>query len=203
MPALILQNTLAEKRRYGGNMELFEKTLEQKYIYKGKVVTLRVDTAELPNGNACIREVVEHSGGVTVAALTKEMELVLVRQFRYPYAEVILELPAGKIELSEDPLACGKRELLEETGAAASKYIDLGKFYPTPGYCGEIIHLYGAMDLEFTQQKLDDDEFLEIVKIPLEKAVEMIKKNEIRDGKTQAAVLKLYLLLKEGGEAFI
>jgi len=184
-------------------MELFEKTLEQQYIYKGKIINLRRDTAELPNGNACIREVIEHSGGVTVAALTKEMELVLVRQFRYPYSEVLLELPAGKMEPGEDPLACGKRELLEETGAVASKYTDLGKFYPTPGYCGEVIHLYGAMDLEFTQQKLDDDEFLEIEKIPLEQAVEMIKNNEIRDGKTQAAVLKLYLLLKESSVVYI
>ncbi|MEI6577852.1 MAG: NUDIX hydrolase [Eubacteriales bacterium] len=178
-------------------MELFEKTLDRQYIYKGKIINIRVDKAELPNGNTCIREVVEHSGGVTVAALTKDRELILVRQFRYPYLEVVLELPAGKLELGEDPLSCGKRELLEEAGAVAGKYIDLGKFYPTPGYCGETIHLFGAMDLDFKEQNLDEDEFLEVEKIPLERVVQMIKSNEIPDGKTQAAVLKLYLLLKD------
>jgi len=184
-------------------MDIIEKTLEQQYIYKGKIINLRVDKAELPNGKPCIREVVEHAGGVTVAALTGDMELMLVRQFRYPYSETVLELPAGKMELGEDPLGCGKRELLEEAGAVAGKYIDLGKFYPTPGYCGETIHLYGAMDLTYTEQNLDEDEFLEVEKIPLERVVQMIKNNEIRDGKTQAAVLKLYLLLKEGGEVFL
>lgn len=179
-------------------MELFEKTLEQKYIYKGKILNLRVDEAELPNGKTAVREVVEHSGGVTVAALTKEMELILVRQFRYPYAETVLELPAGKIDAGESPLEAGKRELLEETGAVAGKYIDLGMFYPSPGYCGEVIYLYGAADLAYLVQKLDEDEFLEIEKIPLERVAEMIKNNEIPDGKTQAAVLKLSLILANG-----
>ena len=180
-------------------MKLFEKTLEKKYIYRGKIINLRVDKAELPNGNSCIREVIEHPGGVTVAALTDEKELILVRQFRYPYSEEILELPAGRIEPGEDPLACGKRELQEEVGAAASNYIDLGKFYPTTGYCGEVIHLYAATGLNFTGQKLDEDEFLNIERIPLERVVKMIMSNEIRDGKTQAAVLKLYMhLIMEG-----
>ena len=176
-------------------MELTEKTLEHKYIYKGKIINLRLDKNLLPNGKTAMREIIEHSGGVTVAALTAENELIFVRQFRCPYGELVLELPAGKIDPNESPLVCGKRELMEEAGAAAGRYIDLGRFYPTPGYCGEIIHMFAALDLVFTEQKLDDDEFLDIVKIPLETAVEMIKNNEIRDGKTQAAVLKLYLLV--------
>lgn len=174
-------------------MELFEKTLKQEYKYEGKILNLRVDKAELPNGRECTREVVEHNGGVTIAALTDENELLFVRQFRYPYGEVVLELPAGKLEKGEDPFAAGVRELEEETGAVASKYIDLGKFYPSPGYCGEVIHLYGATGLSFTNQNLDADEFLNVEKIPLSKAVEMVLNNEIPDGKTQAAVLKFQM----------
>jgi len=172
-------------------MKLDEKTIEKKYIYKGRIINVRTDTAELPNGKQALREVVEHPGGVTVAALTDNDELMFVRQFRYPYSEVLLELPAGKLEYGEDPFEAGKRELREETGAVAEHYIDLGKFYPTPGYCGEIIHMYAAKGLSFTSLDLDDDEFLAPEKIPLEKAVEMVMNNEIRDGKTQTAVLKV------------
>ncbi|MCR4614893.1 MAG: NUDIX hydrolase [Clostridiales bacterium] len=175
-------------------MDLIEKTVSQDYKYKGRIINLRVDDAELPNGEPCIREVVEHPGGVTVAALTDEDELIFVRQFRYPYGEVVLELPAGKLEPGEDPLSAGLRELEEEAGAVASKYTDLGKFYPSPGYCGEIIHMYGATGLTFTKQNLDEDEFLNVEKIPLNRAVEMVVNNEIRDGKTQAAVLKMAML---------
>ena len=101
-------------------MELFEKTLEQEYKYEGRIINLRVDKAELPNGEECTREVVEHNGGVTIAALTDEGELLFVRQYRYPYSEVVLELPAGKLEKGEDPFKAGIRELKEETGAVAS-----------------------------------------------------------------------------------
>ncbi len=175
-------------------MELNEKTLKSKYIYKGKIVNLRVDDAQLPNGKDCIREVVEHPRGATVAALTKDNELVFVNQFRYPYSEVVLELPAGKIEDGEEPLAGIKRELKEETGSVAEKYIDLGKYYPSPGFCDEVIYLYGAMGISFEEQNLDEDEFLNVVKIPMNKAVEMVINNEIVDGKTQTAVLKMALL---------
>lgn len=172
-------------------MDLVEKTLNQEYKYKGRILNLRVDEAELPNGKTAVREVVEHHGGVTVAALTNENELLFVRQFRYPYKEVVLELPAGKLEEGENPFAAGIRELREETGAVAEKYVDLGKFYPSPGYCGEIIHLYGAVGITFKEQNLDEDEFLNVEKIPLSTAVEMVLNNEILDGKTQAAVLKM------------
>ncbi len=171
--------------------KLFEKTLEQEYKYNGKILNLRVDKAQLPDGKECIREVVEHNGGVTVAALTPENELLFVRQFRYPYGEVVLELPAGKLEAGEDPFRAGIRELREETGAVAEKYVDLGKFYPSPGYCGEVIHLYGATGLTFREASPDEDEFLEVERIPLSTAVEMVLNNEIPDGKTQAAVLKM------------
>lgn len=176
-------------------MNLTEKQLTKEYIFKGKVINLRRDTALLPDNSTAIREVVEHNGGVCVAALTDDDEVLFVKQFRYPYMEEILEIPAGKRDsLDEDPLQCGKRELKEETGATAQEFIPLGELYPTPGYCGEIIWMYAATGLTFGEQNPDADEFLEVTKIPLEKAVEMILKGEIKDAKTQAAILKLKLL---------
>ncbi|MEG2396594.1 MAG: NUDIX hydrolase, partial [Oscillospiraceae bacterium] len=175
-------------------MDLIEKTLSKKYIFNGKIINLRVDEALLPNGATANREVVEHPGGVCIAPLTKNNELIFVKQFRYPYSEVVLELPAGKLEYFENPLIAGKRELKEETGANAKKYSDLGKLYPTPGYCNEIIHMYLAEDLDFGSQDLDEDEFLEVEKIPLEEAFKMVMRNEIRDSKTQVGIMKVYYL---------
>lgn len=176
-------------------MNLEEKQLSKEYMYKGKIINLRRDTALLPDGKTALREVVEHPGGVCVAALTDNDEILFVKQFRYPYFETVLEIPAGKRDKgNEDPLECGIRELEEETGAKAEKFIPLGELYPSPGYCGEIIWLYAATGLTFSEQHLDEDEFLTVEKIPLEKAVEMILSGEIKDAKTQAAVLKLKLL---------
>ena len=181
-------------------MNLEEKQLSSEYIYKGKIINLRKDRAMLPDGRATSREVIEHPGGVCVAALADKDEVLFVRQFRYPYMEVVLEIPAGKRDKSnESPLECGKRELLEETGASAEKFIPLGTLYPSPGYCGEVIWMYAASGLSYGEQHPDDGEFLTAEKIPLDTAVEMILSGEIKDAKTQAAVLKLKLL-KEKGE---
>ena len=179
-------------------MELTEKQISFDYKFKGKIVNLRVDDALLPNGTTAKREIVEHNGGVCVAPLDKDYNLYFVKQFRYPYMEVVIELPAGKLEKGEDPFEAGKRELKEETGATAGNYVDLGKLYPTPGYCGEIIHMYLATDLEFGEQNPDEDEFLEVYKISLEKAVEMVMNGEIRDSKTQTMVLKIHIMKQEG-----
>lgn len=180
-------------------MNLEEKQLKAEYLYKGKIINLRRDDALLPNGNTAIREVVEHPGGVCVAALTENNEVLMVRQFRYPYFEIVLEIPAGKRDSKdENPLECGRRELKEETGAIAKKFIPLGELYPTPGYCGEIIWLYAATGLTFGEQNPDEDEFLTVEKVPLEKAVDMIMSGEIKDAKTQTAILKLKLLQDNG-----
>ena len=176
-------------------MDFTEKPVKQDYIYKGKIINVRVDDALLPNGTTAKREIVEHPGGVCVAALTENEELLFVEQFRYPYFENVLELPAGKLEYGEDPFEAGKRELKEETGATAKNYVSLGELYPTPGYCGEIIHMYLARELDFGEQKLDDDEFLELKRIPLKKAYEMVMANEIKDSKTQVGVVKTYHII--------
>ena len=180
-------------------MKLYEKQLKAEYIYKGKIINVRRDKALLPNGAEAFREVVEHPGGVTVAALTDKDEVLFVRQFRYPYEEVILEIPAGKRDSRDEaPLECGKRELREETGATAEKYIPLGELYPTPGYCGEVIYMFAATGLSFGDCDPDEDEFLEVERIPLERAVEMVLSGEIKDAKTQTAILKLKLLRDRG-----
>lgn len=177
-------------------MDTREVTVLKNTIYQGKILNLRVDVAGLPNGKEAPREFVEHNGGVTVAALTDDAKLIFVRQFRYPYMEEVLELPAGKLEKGEDPLEAGKRELREEAGVTAEQYINLGEFYPSPGYTNEVIYLYGARNLTQVEQELDEDEFLNVEYISLDKAVDMVLSNEIKDGKTQAAVLKLAALIE-------
>lgn len=172
-------------------MNLVEKTEKQTYIYKGRIINLRCDDITLPDGKGAKREVVEHPGGVCVLPITENDEVIFVRQFRYPYSEIILEIPAGKRDSKdEDTLECGKRELREETGATAEKYTFLGELYPSPGYVGEIIYMYMAENLTFGDTDPDEDEFVETVKIPFDKALEMVMNGEIKDAKTQAAILK-------------
>ncbi|MBQ6601381.1 MAG: NUDIX hydrolase [Clostridia bacterium] len=178
-------------------MDFEEKTLKVNEIYNGKIINLHVDDIELPDGKRAIREIVEHSGGVCVAAMTEDRQLYFVRQYRYPYKKVLLELPAGKLEKGEDPLKAGIRELEEECGVVADEIISLGTVYPTVAYCSEIIYLYAAKGLKKTNQHLDADEFLSVEKISLDEAVEMVMNNEISDSKTVAIVLKLNNLVKE------
>lgn len=179
-------------------MDLTEKQISYDYKFEGKIIKVRLDDALLPNGTVAKREIVEHNGGVCVAPLDDEENLYFVKQFRYPYMEIVTELPAGKLEKGEDPFEAGKRELKEETGAVANKYIYLGRLYPTPGYCGEIIHMYLATELEFGEQNPDEDEFLEIHKISLSEAVEMVMNGELPDSKTQTMILKINQLKGEG-----
>ncbi len=179
-------------------MKLCEKTMKSESIFEGKVIHVMLDEVELEDGQTAKREVVGHNGGVCIAALTEKNELLFVRQFRYPYKEIVLELPAGKLEKGQTPLENGKRELLEETGAVGREYMTLGKVYPSPGYCGEIIHLYFCKIDHYEQQQLDDGEFLNVEKIPLSQAAEMVLNNEIPDAKTQIAVLKTAALVQKG-----
>lgn len=179
-------------------MELYEKTLRETTVYDGRILRLHVDDIELPNGKKAIREIVEHSGGVCVAALSENKTLTFVRQFRYPYHKVLLELPAGKLEKGEDPLQAGIRELEEECGLVADRVISMGCVYPTVAYCSEIIYLYLATGLHQTAQHFDEDEFLETEEISLDDAVRMVMQNEITDSKTVALVLKIAALRAQG-----
>lgn len=128
-------------------MEMFEKTLSRKEIFQGRIINVHLDEIELPDGSRSDREVVEHSGGVCVAAVTDNKGLLFVRQYRYPYHKVLLELPAGKLEKGEDPLEAGIRELEEECGVRAESVVSMGTVYPTVAYCSEIIHLFLAKGL--------------------------------------------------------
>ncbi len=180
-------------------MHLDEKTLESNLVYDGKIVKLYRDKALLENNSEVIREVIKHPGGVCVVPLTEENEVIMVTQLRYPHHKVLTEIPAGKLEWGEDHFECGKRELKEETGCTAEKYDYLGCLLPTPAYDTEIIHMYLARGLSQAEQKLDEDEFLDVKKIPFEKAVEMVMNGEITDAKTQLALLKTKLLLEREG----
>ncbi len=175
---------------------LFEKTLDSTPIFEGRVVKLHRDTVLLENGEKTAREVIEHNGGVCILPLTENNEILFVRQFRYPFKSVLLEIPAGKREKGEEPLTCGIRELREEVGAEAEKITYLGKLYPTVAYDTEVIYMYMAQELSFSSRHLDEDEFVDVVKIPFEKAVEMVVNDEIPDSKTQLAILKAALMLK-------
>ena len=179
-------------------MELYEKTLESRDVFNGRVIHVTVDKIELPNGHTSEREVVGHPGGVCIAALNDDNELYFVRQYRYPYHKVVLELPAGKLEKGSTPLENGIRELKEEVGAVGKDYRFLGELYPSPGYCAEIIHLYFCRIESIGDDCPDDDEFLNVEKIHIDKAVEMVLSNEIKDSKTQTAVLKTAVILKKG-----
>lgn len=177
-------------------MHLEEKTLESELMYDGKIVKLYRDKALLENGSEVSREVIKHPGGVCIVPLTEKGEVIMVKQFRYPSGKVLTEIPAGKLEWQEDHFACGKRELKEETGCTAEKYDYLGCLLPTPAYDTEVIHMYLARELTRAEQKLDEDEFLDVMKIPFDKALEMVMNGEITDAKTQLALLKTKFLLE-------
>lgn len=177
--------------------QLWEKTERVEEIFSGRIIRVHVDDVRLSNGGASKREVVEHPGGVTAVILTPDNQVILVRQFRYPYQQVLLELPAGKLEPGEDPLEAMKREQREETGTSSTEYISLGNLYPTPGYCGEIIRMWACRTTDAPGElDLDEDEFVEPVLVPLDQAVEMVLKNEIPDGKTQVGILKAAKLVE-------
>ena len=178
--------------------KLSEKTLTSKRIYDGRIIKYYLDTVELPDGNTAEREIVRHPGGVCIAALDEDNNLFFVRQFRYPYKEITLELPAGKLEKGSTPLENGKRELKEETGCEGYSFISLGQLYPSTGYTDEIIHLYACRVKSVGEQQTDFDEFLNVEKIHIDKALEMTLNNQIPDAKTQVALLKLFYLLKSG-----
>ncbi|MCC8073928.1 MAG: HAD hydrolase-like protein [Clostridiales bacterium] len=174
----------------------YEQTEDVQGIFSGRIISVHNDTVMMVDGTTAEREVVDHPGGVGIVGLTENNEILLVRQFRYPYKETIYEIPAGKLEKGEDPKEAGLREFSEECGATAQTFESLGEIYPTPGYCSEIIRLYYATGLTFGEQNLDCDEFLDVTKMPINECVTRIMNGEIKDAKTICAVFKIKELLK-------
>ena len=173
-----------------------EKQLEREEIYDGAVLHVVKDKILLPDGNTSFREFCLHKGAVAVIPITENNEAILVRQFRYAHHREFLEIPAGKFDfVGEEPLAAAKRELSEETGAEAESYVSLGVLDTTPALIDEKIHMYMATGLTYGEIHPDEDEFLSVHKIPLKELVEMVMKGEIRDGKTQIAILKAARIL--------
>ena len=169
-------------------MQFREKTKKQEYIYKGKILSLRKDEVALPDGKSAVREVVEHSGGSTVLC-EKDGKILLVKQFRYPYKEITLELPAGKLNEGETPEQTAIRELEEEGGIIAGRVKKLFDVYPTPAYTNEIIRIYQAEDIKEGAVNLDEDEFLSAVWMDKKEVKRMIDSGEIKDAKTLIALL--------------
>jgi len=176
-------------------MTLYEKTLRSEPLFTGHIIKVRLDTVKLPNGKTASREVVNHPGGVGILALDENNNVLTVTQYRYVYGQTLVELPAGKLEPGEDPYSAALRELREETGATTDKLISLGEIYPTPGFCNEIIRLYLARNLTFGDTAPDEDEFLEVQRIPFSVMVDRVLQGEISDAKTCVAILKAKLLL--------
>ena len=176
----------------------FEQTEESTGIFNGRIITVHEDTVQLVDGTQAKREIVDHNGGVAIIGLTEEGEVLLVRQFRAPYKEVLFEIPAGKLEKGEDPFEAAKREFQEECGCTAENFKYIGELYPTPGYCGEIIRLYYATGLEFGEQHLDEDERLDVYKVPLAEAFDRCINGEFKDAKTQIGIMKVREMLNNG-----
>ena len=176
-------------------MDYVEKMVKPNCIYKGKIITLRCDDAELPDGRPCTREFVEHGGGACVLYV-KEGKVLFVRQYRYAYAESIYEIPAGKIDKGEEPIKTAIRELEEEGGLVADELKLLYVMYPSPGYTNEKIYIYQALSASETKAHLDDGEYLDVEYLPLEKVKEMLQKGEIKDAKTIIALQAYFLSLQ-------
>jgi ADP-ribose pyrophosphatase len=177
-------------------MELTERTVEHTRPYEGVIVQVDLDRAQLPNGRLAAREVVCHPGGVAVLPLNDDGTVTVVRQYRYPFAQVLTEIPAGKLERGEEPRPGALRELKEEIGAQVGELLELGCIYPSPGFCQEVLYLYLARGLTYGERCPDEDEFLEVDRVPFHTLVEQALSGELKDGKTVTAVLKAQLLLE-------
>lgn len=178
-------------------MDLREEMVSSQTIFEGKIIKVTLDQARLPDGALASREVVYHPGGVAVLALDEDNTVYLVKQFRYPFQQLLLELPAGKLDhgAEEDILLGAQRELSEETGLEASQWTYLGCTLASPGFCTEVLHMYLARGLTRKGQHLDADEFLDVVTMPFDQLVDQVMDGTITDGKTVSAVLKTKVLL--------
>ncbi|MGF7030389.1 ADP-ribose pyrophosphatase [Paenibacillus mucilaginosus] len=165
-----------------------EITISTQPVFQGKIISLQVDTVKLPGGGEATREIVKHPGAVAVLALTPEDKILMVEQYRKPLERSQVEIPAGKLDAGEDPLAAARRELQEETGYRCGKMRLLSSFYTSPGFADEIIHLYAAEELIPGTAQPDEDEFLNVEELTFDEAQEYIRDGRISDAKTIMAV---------------
>ena len=170
-------------------MDFTEKTLESRRIFEGRVIKVRVDRVSLPGGQESEREIVEHLGAVAMVPVDARGRVYLVRQYRKPMEKMLLEIPAGKLEPGENPLECARRELTEEIGFFPGKIDKLTFYYSSPGFSNEGIHLYLATELVRQDTPGEEDEFLEVLTMPLTEALDMVMSGEIEDGKTISGLL--------------
>ena len=166
-----------------------ERQLSSRSVFKGRVVSVRVDEVRLPGGKSAIREVVDHRPAVVIVPIDEFGRILMVKQYRYAVGETLLEAPAGIVEEGEDPDDTAQRELQEEIGRMAGDLRKLGEFWATPGFCNEMMHAYVARDLRHSSLDADEDEDITVVPVPMAEALDMIANGQIRDAKTIAALL--------------
>ncbi len=169
--------------------KLFESKIRSKKIFKGKILNLYFDEVRLPNNKISTREKVEHPGAVAIVPVTEKMEIILVKQYRYPVEKILIEIPAGKLDRDEPPLECAKRELHEEAGVVDGKVFKLATIYTSPGFSNEKMEIYIALEFKERKNNPDQDEFLHIFKVKLESCIEMIEDGRITDAKTIIGIL--------------
>ena len=170
-----------------------------KTVFDGRLLRVTRETVRLPDGKLADWEMIHHNGAVCVVPVDGDGNVLLVRQFRFPTGSVLLEIPAGKLESREENLDDAvRRELREETGAVAERIVSLGDFYTTPAYSEERITMYYADGLSFGERALDEDEFLSVVKMPLDEAVGLVLDGKVADAKTQAGLLRVYCMKQQG-----
>jgi ADP-ribose pyrophosphatase len=169
--------------------DLEEKKISSEKIFEGKIIKLFFDKVLLPNKKKATREKVWHPGAVAVVPLTPNNEIILIRQYRYPVEEVLIEIPAGKLDKDEAPLDCAKRELQEEVGAVGGNIVHLSSFYTTPGFSNEFLYLYLAVNFEKKDNNPDEDEFLQILSIPVKECIDWVFEGKIKDAKSIIGIL--------------
>jgi len=177
------------------------KTIQSNLIYQGKVFSIRQDQVELPNGKTMKVDIVQHHGAVVILPIDEDKNIWFVRQYRHPAGEHLLELPAGTLDPGEVPLDCAHREIREEIGMTAEHIIPIGEFYDAPGYSTEYLYIYLATNLTTAPLPPDEDEIIDVVKIPVKQVYELALQGQLRDAKTLATLLlaQPYLLEQKQG----
>ena len=179
------------------NGHLAEQKKHSEKVFTGELLHVFKDEAILPDSSTGRREWIQHPGACAVVPMFGNGDCVLIQQFRYPAQQLFWEVPAGKIDVDEDPLSTAKRELKEETGYRAEQWTYIGHFYPAIGYADEIIHIYLAEELTQGAQNTDQDEFLSIYRVSFKEVLNMIDSGEINDAKTISSIIRVQGCLKQ------